>query len=131
MIIRVHPSNLFTATKIHPTWPSALISSLILRPSESSAVPNIHGSRCTNCTAEELARRLLDPIPEEATGVLEMIAKNPEERQHYEDRLKAERDAWARTEQAKLDGLEMGELVGRIELLCQLLGQALPRRSTA
>ena len=52
-----------------------------------------------------------------------MIAKNPEERQHYEDRLKAERDEWARTEQAKLDGLEMGELVGRIELLCQLLGQ--------
>ena len=56
-----------------------------------------------------------------------MIARNPEERQHYEDRLKAERDEWARTEQAKLEGrLEgryEGELIGKIELLCQLLEQ--------
>ena len=72
-----------------------------------------------NCTPEELAHRLPDPIFDEATGVLEMIARNPEERQHYEDRLKAERDEWARTELAKREG----ELVGKIELLCQLLGQ--------
>ena len=76
-----------------------------------------------NCTHEELTRRLPDPIFDDATGVLEMIARNPEERQHYEDRLKAERDEWARTAQAKLDGLEVGELVGKIELLCQLLDQ--------
>ena len=48
-----------------------------------------------------------------------MIARNPKERQLYDDRLKAERDEWARTEQAKREG----ELVGKIELLCQLLNQ--------
>ena len=88
-----------------------------------------------NCTAEELARRLPDPVFAEATGVLQMIAKNPEERQLYEDRLKAERDEWARTAQAKLEGREegleegreegrqQGEIIGKIELLCQLLKQ--------
>ena len=58
-----------------------------------------------------------------------MIARTPEERQHYEDRLKAERDEWARTAQAKLDGREegreegrrQGQIIGKIELLCQLL----------
>jgi hypothetical protein len=33
--------------------------------------------------------------------------------------LKAERDEWARTEQAKREG----ELIGRIEFLCELLDQ--------
>ena len=96
-----------------------------------------------NCTPEELARRLPDPVFNEATGVLEMIARNPKERQAYDDRLKAERDEWARTAQAKLDGLEegmekglekgmekgmekgrrQGQVIGKIELLCQLLNQ--------
>ena len=92
-----------------------------------------------NCTPEELARRLPDPVFNEATGVLEMIARNPKERQVYDDRLKAERDEWARTAQAKLDGLEegmekglekglekgrrQGQIIGKIELLCQLLNQ--------
>ena len=90
-------------------------------------------------TAEELAYRLPDPVFSEAIGVLQMIAKNPEERQLYEDRLKAERDEWARTAQAEKDGLERGreegfeqgrqegrqegEIIGKIELLCQLLNQ--------
>lgn len=44
-----------------------------------------------------------------------MIARNPEERQLYDDRLKAERDEWARTEQAKLEGLMEGRVEGRME----------------
>ncbi len=55
-----------------------------------------------------------------------MIARNPKERQLYDDRLKAERDEWARTEQAKREG----ELVGKIELLSQLLDQPSPSSQT-
>lgn len=69
----------------------------------------LHFSRtASQSTPEELARRLPDPVFQEATGVLEMIARNPQERQFDEDRLKAERDEWARTEQAKLEGIEQG-----------------------
>jgi len=51
----------------------------------------------------------------------------------YEDRLKAERDEWARTAQAEKDGLNrvleegleegrmQGVIIGKIELLCELL----------
>jgi len=67
------------------------------------------------CTSQELARRLPDPVFNEAAGVLEMIAKNPEDRQHYEDRLKAERDEWARTEQAKLEGKLEGKREGKLQ----------------
>lgn len=44
-----------------------------------------------------------------------MIARNPEERKLYDDRLKAERDEWARSEQAKLEGRMEGRIEGRIE----------------
>lgn len=44
-----------------------------------------------------------------------MIARNPEERKLYDDRLKAERDEWARSEQAKLEGRMEGRMEGRIE----------------
>ena len=57
--------------------------------------------KAATLTADELALRLPDPVFAEARGVLQMIAKNPEERQMYEDRLKAERDEWARTAQAE------------------------------
>ncbi|WP_146514776.1 hypothetical protein [Rubripirellula amarantea] len=76
-----------------------------------------------------MARRLPDPIFEEATGVLEMIAKNPEERQHYEDRLKAERDEWARTAQAKLEGIEEGQRNERartVKMLRDIVGELTP-----
>ena len=59
-------------------------------------------------TPEELAGRLPDPVFGEATGVLEMIARTPEERQRYEDRLKAERDERARKKAAIAEGLEQG-----------------------
>ena len=68
-----------------------------------------------DCTPEELVDRLPDPVFAEATGVLQMIARNPEERQLYDDRLKAERDEWARTEQAKLEGRAEGRVEGRVE----------------
>ena len=69
-------------------------------------------------TAKELTARLPDPVFAEATGVLEMIAKNPDERRLYNERLKMERDERARNLQAR----EEGELVGRIKLLQSLHG---------
>ena len=67
-----------------------------------------------------------------------MIARTPRERQLYEARLKMERDAAAKLEYAKAEGLEeglekgreegreegrlQGEFAGRIRLLQQLLG---------
>ena len=61
-----------------------------------------------------------------------MIVRNPEERQLYDDRLKAERDEWARTEQAKLDGLEQGRREERrrtVKMLRDILGDAQPSDS--
>lgn len=90
--------------------------------------------------------RLPHPVFAEATGVLQMIAKDPEKRWQYELRLKAERDARAKLQQAIADGLEMGleqgvaqglekglkeglaeglaegELIGRVKLLQSLIG---------
>ena len=144
MIIRVHPSNLFTATKIHRTWrtfadrlpasPRFRATKYVIpsdhEPIADPVVQWLYFFRdASNCTAEELARRLPDPIFEEATGVLEMIAKNPEERQHYEDRLKAERDEWARTAQAKLEGIEQGQRNERartVKMLRDIVGELTP-----
>lgn len=58
-----------------------------------------------------------------------MVAKNPEERQHYEDRLKAERDEWARTAQAKLEGIEEGQRNERartVKMLRDIVGELTP-----
>ena len=51
-------------------------------------------------TGEELTRRLPHPVFKSATGVLQMIAKNPDERWLYNARLKMERDARARVDLA-------------------------------
>ena len=66
-------------------------------------------------TPDELTARLADPVFAEATGVLEMISKDPLERVLYEFRLKAERDEIARTEQAMRDGQEQGLAEGLAE----------------
>ena len=66
-------------------------------------------------TPDELTARLADPVFAEATGVLEMISKDPLERVLYEFRLKAERDEIARTEQAIRDGQEQGLAEGLAE----------------
>ena len=89
-------------------------------------------------TAKELTARLPDPVFAEATGVLEMIGKNPGEGRFYNERLKIERDARARYLQAREDGWQEGlqkgrqealeedrregELLGGIKLLQSLLG---------
>ncbi len=88
--------------------------------------------RANESTAEELAARLPDPVFTEATGVLEMIAKNPEDRRLYDERLKMERDERARSLQAreegrqegrqegKMEGLQKGAMIGRIQVLQEL-----------
>lgn len=53
-----------------------------------------------------------------------MIAKNPDERRLYNERLKVERDERARNLQAREEGRQEGELVGRVKLLQDLNGDA-------
>lgn len=99
-----------------------------LVPSDNQAITNAVDQwlyffrRAADCTPEELTNRLPDPVFNEAAGVLQMIARNPEERQLYDDRLKAERDEWAKTEQAKLEGRMEGRVEGLVE--GQMQGQA-------
>jgi flagellar biosynthesis/type III secretory pathway protein FliH len=66
-------------------------------------------------TPEEIRQRLPDPVFLEATGVLEMIARDPEQRSLYEARLKAERDSRANLDYASREGREQGREEGREE----------------
>ena len=91
-------------------------------------------------TPDELCRRLPDPVFSEAIGVLEMIARNPEEKRYYESRLKMQRDEQARLEAAeerglergleegreegRQEGVEQGEAIGRVRVLQSLAGVA-------
>ena len=76
----------------------------------------------------KLVQRVPDPVFAEAAGVLEMIARNPEERRLSDARLKMERDERARILQARQEGREederRGMIVGRIQLLQRLSGLA-------
>jgi predicted transposase/invertase (TIGR01784 family) len=83
--------------------------------------------RADESTADELTTRLPDPVFAEATGVLEMIARNPEERRLYNERLKMERDERARNLQARQEGRQEGALIGRVQILQELSG--LPSQS--
>ena len=83
----------------------------------------------SHLTAEEVVHRLQDSVFLEAAGVLEMIAQSPQERQMYEARLKFERDQIWRLKAAKDEGLERGELTGRIRVFQSLLG--LPEASAS
>ncbi|PAY19375.1 hypothetical protein CKO51_10870 [Rhodopirellula sp. SM50] len=71
-------------------------------------------------SAEDLRQQLPDPVFVEAVGVLEMIARNPEEKRFYESRLKMQRDEKARLEAAE----ERGEAIGRVRVLQSLAGVA-------
>lgn len=51
-----------------------------------------------------------------------MVAKDPDERRLFNERLKMERDERARNLQARAEGREEGELVGRVKLLQSLNG---------
>jgi len=93
--------------EVQTTRPLGLAERLYVVPSDNKPIVEpveqwlCFFRKAANLTAEELALRLPDPVFTEAIGVLQMIAKNPGERQMYEDRLKAERDEWARTAQAE------------------------------
>ncbi len=78
--------------------------------------------RASDLTAEELQARLPGEVFSEATGILEMIAKDPQQRTLYEERLKMQRDEQARLQAARAEGRAEGEVRGRIRLLQQLLG---------
>ncbi|MEI7699304.1 MAG: Rpn family recombination-promoting nuclease/putative transposase [Planctomycetia bacterium] len=89
-------------------------------------------------TAEDVRRLFPDDEIAEAAGVLQMISQTPEQLMLYNARLKFQRDAEARLQKAREDGLREGEvrgeargeargrmagvLVGRIVLLQELLG---------
>ena len=73
---------------------------------------------------EELQNRLPDPVFDEAIGVLEMIARNPEEKRFYESRLKMQRDEQARLEAAEERGEARGEAIGRVRVLQSLAGDS-------
>lgn len=79
--------------------------------------------------ADELAGRLADPAFEEALGVLQMISRSPEDRQFYEARQKFLHDEQARLLAARQEGREEGELVGKVQLLEELLGDAPTKKS--
>ncbi len=86
--------------------------------------------RADELTTDQIVQRLPSPVFAEATGVLEMIARDPKQRSLYESRLKAERDVRAKEEYAhekgREEGREEGEAIGRVKLLRQLLGDDLP-----
>ena len=82
-----------------------------------------------NLTMNDIPRLFIDEVFREAGGVLETISRTPEQRRHYEARLKFERDEAARLEQARNEGIELGiekgkergSLLGQISILQELL----------
>jgi predicted transposase/invertase (TIGR01784 family) len=69
--------------------------------------------RANGSSVDELLERLPDPVFERAVGVLEMISRTPDQRRHYDARLKWELDENTRIQTA----FEEGEALGRIELI--------------
>ena len=78
-------------------------------------------------TPSELTTKLHSPVFHEATGILEMIARDPYQRRLYEQRLKIQMDEEARLQAATAEGEARGEArgeaIGRVRLLQQLVGQ--------
>jgi len=117
-------------------------------PSDNSVITNpiemwvYFLQRASELTPQQVADRLCDEVFTEAAGVLEMIARSPRERELYEARLKMQRDEQSRIaaakdqghatgleeglekgrEEGREEGLEKGRLVGRVQLLENLLG---------
>jgi predicted transposase/invertase (TIGR01784 family) len=75
--------------------------------------------RAEGATVEELLDRLPDPVFKRAVGVLEMISRTPDQRRHYDARLKWELDENTRIqtafEEGEIKGREEGEIKGREE----------------
>jgi predicted transposase/invertase (TIGR01784 family) len=82
--------------------------------------------RAKGSIADHLLSRLRDPIFERAIEVLEMISRTPDQRRHYDARLKWELDENTRIQTAfedgKLEGKIEGETIGKIRTLQELLG---------
>ena len=78
--------------------------------------------------ADELSQLLVEAEYHEATEVLQMISRSPEERRFYEARQKFLHDEEARLaaarEQGRNEGIEQGAVIGKIQLLQQLLNAA-------
>ncbi len=68
-------------------------------------------------TREALLKRLNDPIFETAIGVLEMILRTPQQRLHYDARLKWELDENTRIQAALEEGEARGKIKGEIRLI--------------
>lgn len=87
---------------------------------------------------ETLAELLRDPPYREALGVLQMISQSPEDLQYYEDRLKFLRDEQGKLLAAKEEGeqiglakgREEGTLAGKIQMIQELLGDAVDSDDT-
>jgi hypothetical protein len=73
--------------------------------------------RANGSSVDELLDRLPDPVFERAVGVLEMISRTPDQRRHYDARLKWELDENTRIQTA----FEEGELFGKMRMLQNLL----------
>jgi predicted transposase/invertase (TIGR01784 family) len=71
--------------------------------------------RAKDSTPQELIDRLGEEVFAEASGVLEMIAKTPRERELYEARLKLQRDEHGRLQAAEDQGRAEGRVEGRVE----------------
>jgi predicted transposase/invertase (TIGR01784 family) len=76
--------------------------------------------------ADELSRMLVEPEYVEATEVLAMISRSPDDRQFYEARQKflhdEEAKLFAAREEGREEGRAQGATIGKIQLLQQLLG---------
>ena len=70
---------------------------------------------------DDIGRLFPDQEFSEAAGVLEMISQTPEQLMAYNARLKFQRDEAARMMQARLEGLNEGLQIGRINVLRELL----------
>jgi predicted transposase/invertase (TIGR01784 family) len=86
--------------------------------------------RANGSSVDDLLDRLPYPVFERAVGVLEMISRTPDQRRHYDARLKWELDENTRIQTAfeegeargKIEGEARGEARVRIELIRTLEG---------
>jgi predicted transposase/invertase (TIGR01784 family) len=77
--------------------------------------------RANGSSVDELLDRLPDPVFKRAVGVLEMISRTPDQRRHYDARLKWELDENTRIqtafEEGEIKGREEGREEGEIKLI--------------
>jgi hypothetical protein len=77
--------------------------------------------RAGGSTVEELLDRLPDPVFKRAVGILEMISRTPDQRRHYDARLKWELDENTRIQTAFEEGETRGEARGEARVRIELI----------